>query len=50
MDIHYVNEHRAALGREPLPLDLSEAEVATHLALIDKYAPYGNDPWGEYTD
>ena len=48
MDIHYVNEHRAALGRELFPVDLPEAEVQAHLALIDQYAPYGQDPWLEY--
>ena len=48
LDIEYVNEHREALGHEPLPLDLPWPEVQAHLDLIDKHAPYGQDPWAKY--
>lgn len=44
--ISYINEHRAALGHDPLPTNMSACEVDKHLALIDEHAPYGNDPWG----
>lgn len=44
----YINEHREATGHSPFTT-LTEDEVQHHLALIDKYAAYGSDPWGNYT-
>ena len=42
--LEWVNEHRAAVGREPFA-DLSEEELVRHEQLIAEHAPYGNDPW-----
>lgn len=42
--IDEINEHREALDYEPFET-LTEAEVVSHLKLIEALAPYGQDPW-----
>lgn len=44
-DIDYINDHRLALDREPIPPDTPPEEVDRLLALIDARAPYGEDPF-----
>jgi hypothetical protein len=43
-DLDYINEHRAALDLS-LFTALSEDEIIEQLALIEKHAPFGEDPW-----
>ncbi len=39
-----INQHRKACGRPEFE-SLTEAQIHEHMDLIDKHAPYGNDPW-----
>lgn len=45
--VNYINDHREAVGREPLPHTMDKKEIEKHEKLIDKHAPYGNDPWDD---
>jgi hypothetical protein len=42
--IAYINEHREATGH-PLFKSLTDDQIKSHLALIDEFAAYGQDPW-----
>ena len=44
-DIDYVNDHRQALGRAPIPYDTAPVEVDRMLALVEEHAPFGEDPF-----
>ena len=44
-DIGYINDHRTALDREPIPYDTDPAEVDRLMALIEEHAAYGEDPF-----
>lgn len=48
--LHQINEHRVAVGRRRIPRTASVAALARHMALIEKYAPHGCDPWDVYDD
>lgn len=44
----FINDHRLAVGREPLCTELfTDDELAHHDALIMANAPFGNDPWAD---
>lgn len=44
----FINDHRRAVGREPLCTEMfTDAELAHQDALILANAPYGNDPWAD---
>lgn len=42
--LEWINDHREAVGRKKFK-KLSNSEIRKHERLIDKNAPYGNDPW-----
>jgi hypothetical protein len=44
----FINEHREECDREPFK-ELTPAEIEHHMDLIDKNAPYGQDPWSGET-
>lgn len=44
-DIDYINDHRLALDREPIPQDTPPEEVDRLLALIEEHAGFGEDPF-----
>lgn len=44
--VDFINDHRLAVGREPLDLGtLTDAELTRLDALVMANAPYGVDPW-----
>lgn len=43
--LELINDHRMAVGRNPFKT-LNDEQMKKHEKLIDKNAPYGNDPWG----
>ena len=45
--VDYANSHRAALGHEPFPSDISPEQLDRELAMIEANAPFGNDPWAQ---
>lgn len=47
-DADYINEHRVACGRRRL-LRMDKKAIKKHLALIEFFAPYGQDPWEKYS-
>lgn len=47
--LSWINEHREALGYDLFDT-LAESELTEHERLIEKYAPYGMDPWGNWSD
>lgn len=48
-DMAFINEHRVACGYTRFET-LSPAEVKRYLDLILKHAPYGEDPFMEFSD
>ena len=46
VDLDFINDHREAVGRPKFRM-LSDAAAKKHLALIEKHAPFGEDPWGD---
>lgn len=44
--LEFVNLHREAMGRQPFA-SLASCELDEQIDLIERHAPFGNDPWSE---
>jgi hypothetical protein len=49
IDLEYINEHRRAVGRPTRPKHTALSILAEDSHRIEVFAPYGEDPWLNYS-